>query len=438
MMTVNEPKHAVGIAGRLYRAALLVGASLAVAATASMASAADVSGELVLLDWASGNEQEMIKALEDGFMKANPNVTFKEINLTVQGDARGAMRAALQSGEKADLFVNTWPAFRKELVDAGLLRDLGPLWDSAKLGDSLSDSWKALGSTDGKLYGITYTYGDRSAMFYKTDTMKKAGIDTQPKTWDEFVGNFKKLNDAGITPIAIGAKFWSHTEWFESIYEHLNGVDKAADLAAHKIPWTDDSVKNTLKKYAELLKAGCCGTAESMLAMDWDGASDTVFVQGNHGYQIIGMWNNDRARTVNKLKEGVDYSIQQFPAMGAGYDDVSSVDSKEFSSFTNGANPAAADAFLAWIVTADAANIIAQHGLASPSNKVDSSIYGPVMKTAADAVAASKVQFVLGDLLPGDLVDEYRVQLQKFLQDPSDATIDAVTQALEAKAKTFD
>jgi hypothetical protein len=57
---------------------------------------------------------------------------------------------------------------------------------------------------------------------------------------------------------------------------------------------------------------------------------------------------------------------------------------------------------------------------------------------AADAVAASKVQFVLGDLLPGDLVDEYRVQLQKFLQDPSDATIDAVTQALEAKAKTFD
>ena len=438
MMTVNEPKHAVGIAGRLYRAALLVGASLAVAATASMASAADVSGELVLLDWASGNEQEMIKALEDGFMKANPNVTFKEINLTVQGDARGAMRAALQSGEKADLFVNTWPAFRKELVDAGLLRDLGPLWDSAKLGDSLSDSWKGLGSTDGKLYGITYTYGDRSAMFYKTDTMKKAGIDTQPKTWDEFVGNFKKLNDAGITPIAIGAKFWSHTEWFESIYEHLNGVDKAADLAAHKIPWTDDSVKNTLKKYAELLKAGCCGTAESMLAMDWDNASDTVFVQGNHGYQIIGMWNNDRARTVNKLKEGVDYSIQQFPAMGAGYDDVSSVDSKEFSSFTNGANPAAADAFLAWIVTADAANIIAQHGLASPSNKVDSSIYGPVMKTAADAVAASKVQFVLGDLLPGDLVDEYRVQLQKFLQDPSDATIDAVTQALEAKAKTFD
>jgi ABC-type glycerol-3-phosphate transport system substrate-binding protein len=438
MMTVNEPKHAVGIAGRLYRTALLVGASLAVAATASMASAADVSGELVLLDWASGNEQEMIKALEDGFVKAYPNVTFKEINLTVQGDARGAIRAALQSGEKADLFVNTWPAFRKELVDAGLLRDLGPLWDSAKLGDSLSDSWKALGSTAGTLYGITYTYGDRSAMFYKTDAMKKAGIDKQPATWDEFVANFKKLNGAGITPIAIGAKFWSHGEWFESMYEHLNGVQMSSDLAAHKIPWTDASVKTTLKKYAEMLAAGCCGTAASMLAMDWSDAADAVWKAGTHGYQMIGMWNNDYARSVHKLTEGTDYSIQQFPAMGAGHDNVSSVDSKEFSGFTNGANPVAADAFLVWITTADAANIIAAHGLASPSNKVDASLYGPVMKKAAEAVASSEVQFVLGDLLPGDLVDEFRVQLQKFIQDPSDANIDAVTAAIEAKAKTFD
>lgn len=422
----------------LRRRTMLAGLSAALLLSAAPVHAQDVSGDLVLLDWASGSEQDMIKALEDGFVKAYPKVTFKEINLTTQGDQRGAIRAALQSGEKADLFVNTWPAFRKELVDAGMLRDLTGLWDSAKIGDNLSDTWKDLGSLDGKVYGVTYTFGDRSAMFYKTDTMKKAGIDTQPATWDDFIADFKKLNAVNVTPIAVGAKVWSHTEWFESIYEHLNGVDKAAQLAAHKIPWTDDSVKAALKKWAELLKAGCCGPATSMLAMDWDNASDAVFVQNTHGYQMIGMWNNDRARSVDKLKEGVDYSIQQFPAMGAGHDDVSSVDTKEFAALTSGSNPTAADAFLAWTTTADAANIIAQHGLASPSNKVDTSLYGPVMKAAADAVSKSKVQFVLGDLLPGDLVDEYRVQLQKFLQDPSDATIDAVTQAIEDKAKTFD
>lgn len=417
------------------RRAALVGVSAAAMLLSAGASmAADVSGDLVLLNWASGSEEDMIKALETGFMKAHPGVNFKEINLAVSGDQRGAIRAALQSGEKADLFVDTWPAFRKELVDAGMLRDLSPLWDSAKLGDNLSQSWKDLGSLDGKLYGITYTFGDRSALFYKTETMKKAGIDKQPATWDDFLADFKKLNDAKVVPIAVGAKVWSHTEWFESIYEHLNGVDKAADLAAHKIPWTDDSVKNALKKWAELIKANCCGDANTMLAMDWDNASDAVFKAGTHGYQLIGMWNANIAQEQDGLKQGGDFSIVQFPAMGAGHDDVSSVDSKEFSAFSSGANPAAADTFLAWITTADAANIIAKAGLASPSNKVDTSLYGPVQSVAVDAVNKSKVQFVLGDLLPGDLVDEYRVQLQKFLQDPSDANIDAVAQAIEAKA----
>jgi len=137
-------------AAAMTRRALMVGTSaIAMLLMGGQSFAADVSGDLVLLDWAAGSEQDMIKALEDGFMKAYPNVHFKEINLTTQGDARGAIRAALQSGEKADLFVNTWPAFRKELADAGMLRDLGPLWDSAKIGDNLSDSWKALGSSDG-------------------------------------------------------------------------------------------------------------------------------------------------------------------------------------------------------------------------------------------------------------------------------------------------
>jgi len=415
------------------RVGLIALAALAFSAPAR-AAAADVSGDLVLLDWAAGSEEDMLKALEAGFMKAYPNVTFKEINLTTQGDQRGAIRAALQAGQKADIFINTWPAFRKELVDAGMLKDLTPLWTGAGIGDNLSSSWKDLGSIDGKLYGITYTFGDRSAMFYTTATMKKAGITAQPKTWDEFVANFKKLNDVKVNPIAIGAKVWSHTEWFESIYEHLNGVDMAAKLTSHQIPWTDPSVKNTLKKYAELIKAGCCGDANTMLAMDWDNASDAVLKAGTYGYQMIGMWNNDRAQSTDGLKQGDDYFITQFPAMGAGHDDVASVDTKEFSEFANAANPAAADAFLAWIDTKDAADIVAQHGLASPSTKVDGSLYGPVIKYSVDAVANAKVQFVMGDLLPGDLVDEYRVQLQKFLQDPSDATIDAVTQDLEAKA----
>jgi ABC-type glycerol-3-phosphate transport system substrate-binding protein len=119
-----------------------------------------------------------------------------------------------------------------------------------------------------------------------------------------------------------------------------------------------------------------------------------------------------------------------------GFDDTSSVDAKELNVTTNGANPAAADAFLDFIVGPEASNIMAEYGYASPSTAMDASLLGPVQTIATGAVSTSKVQFVLGDLLPGDLVDEYRVQLQKFLQNPTEATVDEVLAAIEAKAAT--
>ena len=230
---------------------------------------------------------------------------------------------------------------------------------------------------------------------------------------------------------------WSHTEWFELIYEHLNGVEKAADLAAHKIPWTDDSVKNTLKKYAELLKAGCCGDATGMLAMDWNDASDALFKQGTFGYQMIGMWNNDRARSVTASRKAS--TIRSSSSRRWAPATMMYRQSTRRSSQASPTAPILLPPTRSLSGSRRRTRPTSSQSMGSPrpATRSTSRLYGPVMQASANAVATSKVQFVLGDLLPGDLVDEYRVQLQKFLQDPSDATIDAVTKALEAKAATF-
>ncbi len=418
------------------RRALLASAALA-ALMSSMPAWAQATGELVVLQWQGGTDAEMWAKLEADFAAKNPGVTVRELVVTGQGDMRGPMRTALLGGEKVDIIINTWPAFRAELADAGILRPIDDLWASASLDAALDQSWRDLGSTAGVTYGVPYTYGDRSAIWYKTAHLEKAGVEP-PKTWDEFLASMDKLKAAGFAaPIAMPAKYWAHGEWFETLLLRIGGLDAAQKLAAHEIPWTDDIVKTTLKKYAELLNAGCCGTPEQMFAGDWDYSADQIFTADASNYLMIGMWMNARARNDYKLNEGVDYSIFQFPSLGLGFDDTSMVDAKEVSVTTNGANPAAADAFAVYMVSKDAADILASYGYASPSKNADSSLLGPVQQVATAAVAASKVQFVLGDLLPGDLVDEYRVQLQKFLQDPSDATIDAVTAAIEAKATEF-
>lgn len=427
------------LALRLQRRGFCSVLALALAAAALPAGmAAAQSGELVILQWQGGVEADLWKKLEAAFVASHPDVTIRELVVTGQGDMRGSMRTALLGGETVDIVINTWPAFRAELIDAGLLRPVDEQWKAMGWDGKLSQSWRDLGSNDGQTYGVTYTYGDRSGIWYKPAHMAKAGIEA-PKTWDDFIASFDKLKAAGYpTPIAIGAKYWSHTEWFESILLRTAGVETAAKLAAHEIPWTDPAVKTALKKYAEMLNAGCCGPAEAMLASDWDGAADQMFKADTSNYTLIGMWVNARARNDYGLTEGADYSLLQFPSMGMGNDDTSSVDAKELVVTSNGANPEAADAFLDFVLSAEAAKILHDFGYASPSSAADNTLLGPVQEIATGAVGGSKVQFVLGDLLPGDLVDEYRVQLQKFLQDPSDATIDAVTEAIEAKAKEFD
>ena len=38
--------------------------------------------------------------------------------------------------------------------------------------------------------------------------------------------------------------------------------------------------------------------------MDWDNAADAVFKAGTYGYQMIGMWVNDRAQAIYGLEAG--------------------------------------------------------------------------------------------------------------------------------------
>lgn len=402
--------------------------------TGISAHAAGVSGEIVMVNWLGGSEAEMMKKLEADFVAKNPDVTFRDILPQTGGNIRGGIRQVLLGGEKADILIDTWPSLRKEFIDAGMLQPVDDIWNKYDMGSNLAPSWKALTSTGGKNYGVTYTFGDRSGVWYKTATMEKAGI-TPPETWDEFIASFDKLRAVGVTPISMPAKVWAHAEWFETLYARVNGLDMARKLIRHEIPWTDASVKATFDKWAELLKANCCDAPDTMMALNWDNSTDAVLKAGDAGYVLLGMWLNTRAKNEYGEEPGKDYNIFQFPAMGLGHDDVSIVDSKDLELLSTAQNVEAAGAFMNYMLSRDATAIMAGYGMPSPSKQADSSLYDPVVKNAvAEVTSAADVESVLGDQLPSDLNGEYRVQLQKFLMDPSDDNISSVMAAIEAAA----
>ncbi len=212
------------------------------------------------------------------------------------------------------------------------------------------------------------------------------------------------------------------------------GVETATKLAAHEIPWTDPAVKTALMKYADMLNAGCCGAPNIMLANDWDGEADQIFQANAKNYLLIGMWMNNRAKNDYKLIEGKDYSLFQFPALGMGHDDTSSVDAKEFLVTSNGANPKAADAFLDYWTSAEAANVLAKTGYASPSSATDASLYGEAQR-GGDEGGREPASFSSCLAICCRAIWSMNIGYScKFLQNPTAANVDTVLAAIETKA----
>ncbi len=411
-------------------------AALAASLIASGGAALSAEQELVIFNWLGGSEREMILALEKGFEAKNPDIDVRDINPAAGGDdARGGIRTALLSGEKFDLLISTWPSLDKEMVDGGLLRPLDDAWEKYGWSGALSDSWRNLARQDGKTYGAYFIAGNRSGVWYRNDTLAAAGIDAAPADWSSFLASFQGLSAKDKLPVFIGARSWAQTEWFENALLKTAGTDFAGKLARHEARWTDEPVKQTFRNLRAMLEAGCCADADTMLSTHWTDASEAVLKDGSAGFMLIGTWVNSMAANDYKMQPGNDYSFMQFPTIDQEHAGAMSVDGKSLVVMQQAQNPEAAEKFIDYVLGPEGSAIIASYNQATPSAHNDTSGYDPVVKKYADLLQSSDVFFVLDDLLPAELSGEFRVGLQKFLRDPSDASIDAITAALEAKAQ---
>ncbi|MGE6738840.1 ABC transporter substrate-binding protein [Allorhizobium pseudoryzae] len=409
-----------------------LGIGLALLGTSAFAQAAK---DITLLTWLGGPDRKVLDTLVTGFEAKHPDFKVKINVVTSQGDARGGMRTALMGGEKPDLVTNTWPAFRKELAEAGILRDVAPVWTDKGWDKALAKTWRDISTTGGSVYGIPYIFGYRSGIWHVPADLQKIGLQAFPTSYDDFLGTFDPLRKAGfVEPIAMPAKVYAHAEWFETLLMRTGGPGLVTDLGAHKVAWTDPKVAEALRQYARLFVANCCGDSKLMYATHWDDAADRIFVERKANFLQIGMWINARAISQYHLKPGVDFALGKFPALGRGFDNASIIDAKEMLATSIGSNPDGADMFLDYVLSPEGANLIAKAGFTTPSSNVDVSIYDPVAAASVRFVHEGEVRFVLGDMLPGSLVDEYRLALQQFIGNPTEANIAPTLARIEAAA----
>ncbi|PID58777.1 ABC transporter substrate-binding protein [candidate division KSB3 bacterium] len=397
-------------------------------------AAGELSGELTIVNWLGGSEYDLVIELEEHFKELYPGVSVKDINLTGSADARPLLKSMLLGGQIPDLLISAWPSFDKELQQAGILAPLNDAWEKYNWDKALNASWKELGSIDGKVYGIYFLADNRSGLWYRSQdfTALKTPL---PTSWDTFKTLAHAYKDAGKIPITVGADSWAHTEYFENLLLRVGGPEIFMKLARHEIPWTDPVVVKSLTYWKELLDEGLFADGATMLGTAWDVAFKQV-MQNSAGMNLIGSWVHGMAQQEFAFTPVKDYDFFQFPTIDpsvpANYMQISA---KNWLVCSGGKNTQAALAFLNFVLSEEAGSIIAKYGGVSPNSLVSADVYDPIGKKTATMFAENGVVFVLDDLLPTEVSSEYRVQLQRFLNDPSEEQIQKTLEAIEAKAK---
>lgn len=137
------------------------------------------------------------------FEKKHPNVTVKVQAIQTE-DYDGKLQTAMQDSSSApDVFLSRGGQKLSDMVEAGQVMDLSDKLSKSvqsRLSDTLS-----VQKVQGKQYGVPVMLSP-GGFFYSRDLFKQAGIERPPANMAEFSQAVQKLKDAGIAPIALGAK----------------------------------------------------------------------------------------------------------------------------------------------------------------------------------------------------------------------------------------
>ncbi|HEY8845914.1 MAG TPA: ABC transporter substrate-binding protein [Candidatus Limnocylindrales bacterium] len=382
-------------------------------------AAAQVKGTISMVAVWTGPEGAAIQAVLNGFKAKNPGVTIK---YKAAKDPGQVLTTAVQGGNPPDIAALPSPGLMKGFVAQGALKPI----DFAKsdISSNFSADWLKFGTVNGKLYGLFFKGANKSTVWYNVHAFKNAGV-TAPKDWKDLLASAKTISASGTPAYSIGgADGWTLTDLFENIYLRTAGAAKYDQLADHKIPWTDPSVKTAMKDMSQVLgdSKNINGGASGALQTNFPDSVTAVFTNPPKAAMIFeGDFVPGVVAGQSKAKPVTDYNVFPFPSVnGQGTGDV--VGGGDVIVMFK--DTPASEALIKYLATPEAASIWAKRGgFSSPNKNLDLSVYpDDITRTTAGALAKAAVfRFDMSDLAPAKFGgDAEFTDLQNFLKSPSD------------------
>jgi ABC-type glycerol-3-phosphate transport system substrate-binding protein len=228
-----------------------------------------------------GNEPTMKKLAAD-FHKQHPNITIKFENVPAEQAAQ-VLTTRIAGNNAPDVaYVNA--SDTADYASRGAAVDLSDYISRSDVvkPDDYVDAFKTFVTYDDKFYGLPVD-GETTGLFYRTDLFKQAGIDSPPKTWDEFEADAAKLTDPdkgqyGFEMFASESAYY----WYPWLYQA--GGDLLTE-DGKDIAFTSDEAKKAADFYVGLTKYA---PPDYLNSNSWDGR--VAFAQGQTAMYVAGAW----------------------------------------------------------------------------------------------------------------------------------------------------
>jgi raffinose/stachyose/melibiose transport system substrate-binding protein len=253
-------------------------------------------------------QKSLAQKYADDYMAAHPGVTI-EITVLENEAFKSKLTTVMQSGNPPDLMTSWGGGVLQEYAKAGNLRDISSLLQ----GDWLASYPKGaldIFSYDGKYYGVPNDLG-MIGFWYNKELFEKAGIEATPTTWTEFLDDVKKLQAAGITPIAVAGKDkWPAMYYWTYLAVRIGGKEAFDAAYTRKGKFTDQpfiEAGNTLKQLIDLkpFQNGFLGSTYNDEA--------ALLGNGKAAIELMGQWAPIVQADQSTDKKGLGDKLGWFP-----------------------------------------------------------------------------------------------------------------------------
>ncbi len=424
-ITVAVALLAAGLAGAGTRSHSHAGQNLAVKGTITFDGI-----------WTASSGQKQFADVIKAFNKTYPNV---HVNYKPVGnDLPTVLATAVAGGHPPDMADIAQPGTVAQLAKQGKLKPI--TYASSTIAQNFAPAWRQLGTYSGKLYALVFKAANKSVVWYNVPAFKTAGV-TAPKTFSQLLTAAQTIKASGTPAYSIGgADGWTLTDMFENIYLRTFGAAKYNALSAHKIKWTDPSVKTALTTMGKIVgdTANLAGGSSGALQYGFNDSVTNAFATPPKAAMVFEAdFVGGVITSSTKAKPNTGFKTFTWPSNTPGADaGAVEIGGDLFVTFRD--NPAI-EAFVKFLATAPAAAAWAKQGGFGTGNKnVPSSIYPDAITKATEAPigTAKSVVFDMSDQQPpafGATTGQGEWGLfQDFLKNPSDVA--GIQSKLEAAA----